>query len=100
VGVSDIETVEGALPSPVKPELPQEMKDQLPKPEKSRSEEIEFNMWWKIADEWVRDVTLWEYLGQNFKDSEKFRRNLTRSVMKKMILVLPIDSEATTQDET
>ena len=60
---------------------------------KSRSEEIETNMWWKVASEMIGNEPLMAYIEANFKSGKPFRRAVTLAVITKMLSILPIKLE-------
>jgi len=61
---------------------------------KSRSEEIETNMWWKISSEMISNESLMAYIEANFKSGKTFRRAVTLAVIAKMLSILPIKLES------
>ena len=61
---------------------------------KSRSEEIETNMWYKIASEMVGNEPLMAYIEANFKSGKLFRKAVTLAVITKMLSILPIKLES------
>jgi len=69
--------------------------EQVTQPEmKSRSEEIETNMWWKIASEMIGNEPLMAYIEANFKSGKLFRKAVTLAVITKMLAILPIKLES------
>ena len=61
---------------------------------KSRSEEIETNMWWKIASEMIGNEPLMAYIEANFKSGKAFKKAVTLAVITKMLAILPIKLES------
>ena len=69
--------------------------EEVTQPEmKSRSEEIEMNMWWKISSEMIGNEPLMAYIEANFKSGKLFRKAVTLAVITKMLSILPIKLES------
>ena len=99
--VADAKLVEGELPEQQSSQklLPKDQKiiDEevkvRPTPQDSRSKEIEFNMWWKIASEMVGNNALMEYIEANFKSGKAYRKAMTMAVITQSLAILPIKVE-------
>ena len=74
--------------------LPEKASEEAPQAEtRSRSEEIEMNMWWKVASEMIGNEPLMAYTEANFKSGKLFRKAVTLAVITKMLSILPIKLE-------
>ena len=75
--------------------LPEKASEEVTQVEvKSRSQEIETNMWYKIASEMIGNNDLMAYIEANFKSGKPFRRAITLAVITKMLAILPIKLES------